>query len=372
MDAAVSEERCFGFSSDLLADLCSPALVFHADRIKTNIDRMIGIVGEAKRLRPHIKTHKSSELVRLQLDAGIEKFKCATLAEAEMAAAAGAKDVLIACQPVGPAIARLVELMSRFPMVRFSAVVDCAEVAIALARKCVAHGRTLDLLVDLDTGLHRTGLVPGAPALALCGMIVGLEGVNFAGLHVYDGHVNQPDGVERRQVWEESRRAVDRFVAQLERAGIPRGAIVAGGTGSFPFHARDQRVDCSPGTCVLWDYGYAARYRDLDFLWSATVLARVVSRPKAGRICLDLGTKAVASEMAAPRVFFPQLPDARAVLHNEEHLVLETESGDDLQVGSPILGVPTHICPTCALHAEAIVVRDNQVVERWRIAARDR
>jgi D-serine deaminase-like pyridoxal phosphate-dependent protein len=121
----------------------------------------------------------------------------------------------------------------------------------------------------------------------------------------------------------------------------------------------------------LWDHGYASKLPDLDFLPAALVLARVVSKPGQNRLCLDLGHKAVAAENPPPRVFFPDLPDAKPVTHSEEHLVLETPRAVEFSIGSVLYGIPWHICPTVALHSHAIIVANGRAGERWRIA-RDR
>jgi len=102
------------------------------------------------------------------------------------------------------------------------------------------------------------------------------------------------------------------------------------------------------------------------------LLTRLISKPGPNRLCLDLGHKAVASENPHPRVQLLEVPDAKAVSHSEEHLVIETKYADRFAVGDCLFGVPRHICPTVALYSEASVVRDGRVTERWRILARDR
>jgi D-serine deaminase-like pyridoxal phosphate-dependent protein len=123
---------------------------------------------------------------------------------------------------------------------------------------------------------------------------------------------------------------------------------------------------------VLWDAGYAAKLPDLEFQNAAVLLTRVVSRPAPNRLCLDLGHKAVASEMPHPRVLFSELSDALAVGHNEEHLVLETDRAAKFTVGSVLYGLPWHICPTVALHDRVQVVRDGRISEEWTVTARAR
>ena len=137
-------------------------------------------------------------------------------------------------------------------------------------------------------------------------------------------------------------------------------------------YARREDVECSPGTCVFWDAGYARNLPDLDFLPAAVLLTRVVSKPTPNRLCLDLGHKAVASEMPHPRGVFLDLDDAKPVVHSEEHLVIETSRADHFAVGDCLYGIPWHICPTVALHREAVVVRKGRAEERWKVIARDR
>src|SRR5262249_43410248 len=130
--------------------------------------------------------------------------------------------------------------------------------------------------------------------------------------------------------------------------------------------------ECSPGTCVLWDYNYSSRLKDLDFLHAALVLTRVVSKPGPRRLCLDLGHKAIASENPHPRVHFLNAPDLRAVSHSEEHLVVESDIELDLNIGDCLYGVPSHVCPTVALYSMAVVVEQSQAAAEWRIEARSR
>ena len=354
------------------ADVPSPALVLHSERIDENLRRMIALVGNPARLRPHIKTHKLPQLVARQLALGITKFKCATIAEAELAASAGAPDVLLALQPVGPNVGRLLQLMRAFPTTRFSTLTDSAEALATLSRAASAAGVSVDVLLDLDVGQARTGIVPGPAAAALYRAMSALPGVRPGGLHAYDGHLHQPDAAERAAACERAFATVETLRAELVAAGFTVPRVVAGGTPTFPFHARRGNVECSPGTCVLWDAGYGTKMPDLDFLPAATLLTRVVSRPAHNRLCLDLGHKAVASEMPHPRVIFPGLPNARAVGHNEEHLVLETDQAARFPVGTVLHGIPWHICPTVALHSHVHVATAGRASAIWPVVGRAR
>jgi D-serine deaminase-like pyridoxal phosphate-dependent protein len=193
-----------------------------------------------------------------------------------------------------------------------------------------------------------------------------------AGLHAYDGHIHEPDPVVRRALYETAFTPVLAFRQQLESAGLPVPTLIAGGTPTFPFHAACPDRECSPGTTVLWDFGYGDKLVDLPFLPAAVLLTRVVSKPGPGLLCLDLGHKAVAAENPHPRVRLLELPDAPAVSQSEEHLVVETPRAAEFAVGDALHGIPRHICPTVALYSEAVVVRGGAAVDRWPIAARAR
>lgn len=352
----------------------SPSLLIYAARVEENIRRMIALAGGTERLRPHIKTHKMTAVMRLQLALGLTKFKCATVAEAEMAALAGAEDVLLAYQPVGPNIDRLLKLSALYPSVRFSCLADNAASINALAEAAARASTRLEVLLDLDLGQHRTGVAPEARAFDLYRLIASWPALIPGGLHAYDGHIHDTDVTERTAACDAAFEPVAELRGKLEREKFSVPRVVAGGTPTFPMHARRTNVECSPGTCVLWDAGYARMFPDLDFLPAAVLLTRVVSQPAPNRLCLDLGHKAVASEMPHPRVVFldPNLADAQPVMHNEEHLVLETPHADQFAVGDVLYAIPWHICPTVALHSEAVVVRNGRAEEKWTITARSR
>ncbi|MGH7995778.1 MAG: alanine racemase, partial [Opitutaceae bacterium] len=255
-------------------EVASPALLVYPDRIERNIRAMVRIAGGPERLRPHVKTHKMAEIVRLQQDAGIDRFKCATLAEAEMLARCAVRHALLALQPVGPNGARLAGLARIFPQTRFGAIVDHPDSARALARAAQDGQVTLDALVDLDCGMGRTGIAPGPEAFELYRLICGLPGLTAGGLHAYDGQIHDRDPAERRRRVEAAMAPVRTLREHLEKAGLPVPRLVAGGTPTLAAHAAVGDRECSPGTCVLWDAGYARLFPDLDFQPAAALLTR--------------------------------------------------------------------------------------------------
>lgn len=360
------------YTVDNVDEIESPSLLVYPDRIRENLRRMIALAGGLERLRPHVKTHKMPEIIRMQLAAGVQRFKVATIAEAEMVADCGAPDILVAYQPVGPNTRRLARLIAMHPETRFATIVDDADAARALNAAMRDAGQSVETLIDVDVGMGRTGISPGPQAVELYRLIGKLECLRPGGLHVYDGHARDRELADRTQTVDAAFAPVTRLRADLDAAGLPVPRIVAGGTPTFPIHARHADRECSPGTCVLWDTSYAGKFPDLEFLPAALLLARVISKPAANRVCLDLGYKAVASDNPDPRAVFLDLPDAKMLVHSEEHMAVGTEQAAKFKVGDAVYAIPFHVCPTCALHREAVVIEDHRAVARWAIVARDR
>jgi len=354
----------------------SPGLVFYKELIRRNIAQMIAIAGDPARLRPHVKTHKTPQIVCMELEAGITKHKCATLAEAEMLAKSGARDVFLAYNPVGPNCGRMARLARAYPDCAFSATADDPAALRALSAAVAALDQTVEILIDLDVGMHRTGMPPGENAIALYELIGQLPGLRPGGIHAYDGHIHQESLAEREAAVRKNLDPVLGFRAQLEKKGLPAPRLVAGGTPTFSIYAHMDLpgLECSPGTCILNDHGYGTRFADLaGFTPAALVLTRVISRPTANRLTLDLGYKAVASDPpAGKRCILLNLQEYEPVLQNEEHLVIETPAAARFRPGDEVYALPTHICPTCAMHRQAYVVENGRLTDTWEIVARDR
>ncbi len=358
------------------ASVFSPALLFYKDVIRKNIARAVEIAGGPARLRPHVKTHKTREIVQMEKDAGITKHKCATPAEAEMLAQCGVRDVLLAYNPVGPNCGRMARLAAKYPECRFTVTADHPAAVAALSAAVAAAGQTIDVLLDLDVGQHRTGIAPGKEAVALYERIAKSPGLRPGGLHVYDGHNHQEGLAERKAAVLQLLEPVFELRRALEAKGLPVPRVVCGGTPTFPVFANLDfpGLECSPGTFVLHDNGYGARYADLaGFMPAALLLTRVVSRPTPDRVTFDLGYKAVASDPpAGKRLTLLDVGEYQAVLQNEEHLVIETPYANRFQPGDVAFAVPTHICPTCAMHQKAYVVENGEITGTWDVVARDR
>lgn len=345
------------------AGLPSPALLVFPERIAANIDRMIAMAGGPERLMPHVKTHKMAPVVRLQMEKGINRFKCATLAEARMLAEAGAPDIVLAYQLNAPMAQAFVDLQRQYPASRFASLTDNFASARLINDLHAPLGTKARLYIDIDAGMHRTGIAPGKAA-GLWAELQQLENVEPTGLHVYDGHIREADLDARTRQCNEAYASVEQLAAAIQAP-----EIIAGGTPTFPIHARRPNVTCSPGTCLLWDEGYGTGLPDQPFLVAAQLLTRVLSKPQEGHITLDLGHKAVSAENPITRrVFFPQLNDYEVISQSEEHLVVKTPEAATLQVGDVLYGTPWHVCPTVALYNEAIVIENGASTGVWAIA----
>lgn len=350
----------------------SPALIIYEDRVAENIRLLTAMIDDVKRLRPHVKTHKSKEATLLMLAAGINKFKCATIAEAEGLAIANAPDVLLAYQPIGPKINRFISLIKNYPQTVFSCLVDNIDTAKSIADVAFENNLEIRVFIDLNIGMNRTGIAP-ALSTELYKTCLTLPGVKPVGLHAYDGHIKAKDFEQRRAECNKAFEWVENTENELLRQNIPKPVIVAGGSPTFPIHAARKDIECSPGTFIFWDAGYQRTCPEQNFRTAALVISRIVSMPSKNTLCLDLGHKSISSENElSNRVVFLNAPDLTFTGHSEEHLTAEASEGHSYKTGDVLYGLPVHICPTIALYERALVVKNNELTGEWKIIARDK
>ena len=348
--------------------LDSPALVVFPERVKHNIQLAIDMIGDVDRLRPHIKTNKSPDVIKLMLNAGITKFKCATIAEAEMLAQCNAPDVLLAYQPLGPKLNRFVSLIKKYPATKFSCLTDNISAANEQASVFNSNHLTVPVLIDLNVGMNRTGISPGEKAIELAKHSSTLKGITLVGLHAYDGHIRDVDFEMKKQKCDEAFAAVQTLNEKLK---LP--TIVMGGSPAFSVHCKRKDIECSPGTFVYWDKGYTDLCPEQKFLPAIVLITRIISLPSPNKICTDLGHKSVAAENEITRrVFFLNAEGLKPVGQSEEHLVLETSEDHSFKVGDIFYGIPYHVCPTVALYERVFTVEDNKIIGEWKNIARDR
>jgi len=361
------------YSVDNIEKFDSPILLVYKDRMKGNIRALKESINDISKLRPHVKTHKTSEIVRLMMDEGIMKFKCATIAEAEMLGANLVPDVLLAYQPIGPKIHKFIFLIEKYKSTTFSCLIDNLETAKALSETSIIKSIKLNVYIDINIGMNRTGILPGTSSIILFKECLKLEGIRVIGLHAYDGHIIDVDIEKRKTKCEAAFSNLIKTKNLLNKMNNGNLKMVVGGSPTFPIHAKRRNVECSPGTFVFWDKGYRTILPEQHFDYAAVLATRIISLPNDTTICIDLGYKAIASEMPLEnRAIFLNAPDVTIKSHSEEHMTLNVPHNHSYRIGDVLYAVPHHICPTVALYDEMAIVMENRVEDFWNIIARRR
>ena len=360
------------------ADLATPALVIELPALDANIAAMAEWArGKGIALRPHAKTHKSADIARRQLAAGARGICCAKLGEAEALAAAGIRDILVTSPVVpGQALARLARLapaMDRLAVVAdHSAHVD----ALAAALERAEAAAPLDLLVDVDTGAHRTGVTSPGAAVALAHRIGAHPKLRYRGVQFYCGTLQHiRSAAERRAALAARAEDLRAVLAALEAAGLPAETVTGGGTGSFVIDADIGLLnELQPGSYIFMD----REYRDCEaagpvFRQSLFIDTRVVSANTPGRVTIDAGLKAMATEAGPPVVADGADPRSQYRFMGDEHGMLLTPDGaHDPALDAPIALVPPHCDPTVNLYDHYAVTHSGTVTTLWPITARGR
>ncbi|MES1226291.1 MAG: D-TA family PLP-dependent enzyme [Bacteroidota bacterium] len=372
-EISMNESNPNWYRIDNINELDSPVLVVYPDRVKANINTAVSMVDDVLRLRPHIKTSKCLETIQLMMAAGIQKFKCATIAEAEALGICRAPDVLLAYQPNGPKLQRFVNVIKKYPATKYSCLADNMHAAQEMAAAFELNGLQVPVYIDLNIGMNRTGIAPGNDVVELYKFCDELKGIQPVGLHAYDGHIRDIDFTERTKKCDEAFSIVAILQKDLTLRGFSKPVIIMGGSPTFSVHCKRNEIECSPGTFVYWDKGYTDLCPEQNFLTAALVISRVISLPTAARICTDLGHKSIAAENELTRrIYFLNAPSLQPISHSEEHLVLEAGEGHGFKTGDVLYGLPIHICPTVALYEKAITIENGKTSGEWKTIARDR
>jgi D-serine deaminase-like pyridoxal phosphate-dependent protein len=360
-------------------EIPTPALLLDLDRFERNLTRMAEHVRRsAKQLRPHSKTHRCPEIARRQVAAGALGVACAKLGEAEVMAAAGIRGLLITTEIVpSPAIARLMRLLGEAPDTMV--VVDHEDNVDRLAAAAAAAGHVLDVLVDVDVGGRRTGVAPGAPALALARRVAAQRSLRLRGLQGYAGQCAHVVGWKARR--DASRAAMAPLMetrGRLEAAGLPVPVVAGASTGTYDIDVElDGLTELQAGSYCVMDLEYrgiGGRSGEAltDFELALTVVATVVSVPTADRAIVDAGLKAFSTDKP-----FPPEPVERPGISygfaGDEHGRLTVLDPDRRpRLGERIEFLPPHCDPTFNLYDRVWVVKGQRVVDVWQVAARGR
>jgi D-serine deaminase-like pyridoxal phosphate-dependent protein len=348
-----------------LAEVDTPSLLLDHDALRANIERMAGFfAGRHCRLRPHFKSHKCTRIARLQMEAGAVGITCAKLGEAEVVADAGIEDILIANELVGRTkMLRLMELARR---ARPMAAVDSPDHVKMLSEAASAAGIRLRVLVEVDIGMHRCGVVPGQPALDLAQLVASSPGLSFEGLQGYEGHsVDLRDEAERTGKTRAALKLLVETRRHIERAGVPVNIVSGGGTGTYDLTGACEGIDeVQAGSYAAMDWWY----QDIrpEFQQAQSILTTVISRPAPNLAIIDVGRKGVGGEWGAPRV--KTMRGAKvATFSSEEHMGIALPDDPPVRIGDHIEIIPSHGCTTSNLYREYIVHRNGIVTDIWPI-----
>lgn len=357
-------------------ELDTPVAIVDLDKMERNISSLAAFVRDTGvQLRPHIKTHKTPEIARIQLEAGASGITCAKLGEAEvMAEAAGAKDIFVANMIVGDdKIRRLLNLAER---IRISAAVDSVEVAQPISDAAVKRGLKLPLLIKIDLGLKRTGVLNGKPAVELAQKIAEMPGLELSGIYTHEGNVHvAANSEELHQIASEAGRKMVQTANMIRESGVEIATVSVGATPSARITCTIPGVtETRPGTYVFNDFSQVKLGVAEEKDCALTVLATVISVPAEDRAVIDAGTKSLTSDKFSAFGVYGSVKDAPHVALGrayEEHGVLSVGSeAKRLKVGDKLEIIPNHVCPVANLFDELVGVRNDKVTLTWKVAAR--
>jgi len=345
--------------------LDTPSLIVDLDILEANIRAMQATADRAgMALRPHIKTHKSVRIARLQLDAGARGISVSKVGEAEIFRAAGIEDIYVVYPVVGEA-----KLRRLAPLVADGGVTlatDSVEVAEGYSRLATMAGRRVPVMLEVDSGMHRVGCPPDE-VVAIGAAIARLPGLELHGISTHAGHTH--DVIAEPEIAAIAREEV-RILAEarlaMERAGLPIAVVSAGSTITTPYLAAgDGITEARPGTYVLNDYRTLELFACTPAQLGASMLATVVSRGP-GRAVIDAGNKTLTPTRTEQHGYgrLRNRPRSTFTRLSEEHGVLGLAPEDeDLRIGDRVEVLPIHVCAWMDLQREVFGVRGGRITE---------
>ncbi|KAF2847710.1 hypothetical protein T440DRAFT_470765 [Plenodomus tracheiphilus IPT5] len=357
---------------DPITTLDTPSMLVDLDLMESNLaSLMTQLLHSNVSIRPHLKTTKSAHLAQRMVAAGAKGGCVAKLSEAEVMCTRGFTDLLITCEIVGQAkVHRLVELWKENRNLRI--VVDSEEGARAIddaMKEGGAQGSILTL-IDLDVGLHRTGVQPGVPALTLARIVASCEHLNIIGVQGYEGHLQHIHGLdERKRLCLESMRILTQTADALRKDGHQIDVVTTGGTGTAEFCVAVPGItEVQPGSFLFMDTDYrnavGTKYSN-----SLTILSTVLSKQGPTCVTIDAGLKSLTTDSGLAEC---KEPGYKYGVLGDEHGSLAWEDGQakELKVGGTVEMIPSHIDPTINLHDVYYAHRRGIIEEIWPVDAR--
>ncbi len=360
-----------------IEEVMTPALLIYPEFVASNIERTLKLLeGDADRWRVHIKTAKLGYTMRMLTERGVRNFKCATTLELLVACECGATDVLLAYPSIGANARRVREIAEQFPGVRISVLAENEEQVKQW------RGSRLGIFLDINPGMNRTGLEQshGVEIIEMA-QAIAASGLEFRGLHYYDGHHRAMDERERTTAAYQGYAVLLKIVSEVAKAGVKVPEVITAGTPTFPaslsypgFRNAKFIHRISPGTIVYGDATSLAQLSHVEgYRPAVLVLSRVVSHPYTGMVTCDAGHKAVSADAGVPTCVVVGHPELTPLSPSEEHLPLQVERGGaGPAVGEVLYLLPRHVCPTVNNFDHALMVRNGAIEAVEKVSARGR
>lgn len=349
------------------SEIETPVLMIDLDLMEHNLLKMAGYFATVKsNLRPHAKTHKTPALARKQIDAGAIGICCGNLSEAEVMIAARISDVLVTREIVLPVqIARAAELSRHSDIM---VVVDSEGIVDRFSQAATAAGVQIRVLVDVDVGLGRSGVLPGEGAASLSRRVHESEGLRYMGLMGYEGAMHDLGACEREQRCRQAMQQLIETRRLIERNGIQVPIVSAAGTTTYKIASTYPEItEIQAGSYLTYDAEYARIFP--EFECALSVLTTVISRPSSRRVTTDAGKKKLTEDAGLPRLREPNGIELIALA--EEHGIMEITAPDkEINVGHKLEIIPSHGCTTFNLYDQVYGFRDGRLEVIWDVAAR--
>jgi D-serine deaminase-like pyridoxal phosphate-dependent protein len=350
------------------SEISTPALIVDYEILAKNIKNMAHFAKENKiKLKPHVKTHKCPLIAHMQLEAGAQGICVAKISEAEVFAASGIKDILITNEIISPEkIQRLLKLNQ---YTKTMVCVDSKKNIEDLERFANKLNQKIEILIDLNVGLNRTGVAPGEPALTLAKLIAQSPHLKLHGLQVYEGHLTYIKDFSQKEAQTHAcmKQAIETKELFLTN-GIECETITAGGSGTYMITGKFPGItEIQPGTYVFNDHHIHSVVPDLEI--ALTVLTTVNNKPTKGIITLDMGSKSISNDMGDP-LFKGYDKKIKVMALTEEHCQCTYGSKLEFNIGDKLEAIPAHVCPTVNLYDFFYILKDGEVIGKWQISAR--
>lgn len=368
-------DQCYRVSA--IENLLTPALLLYPEIVASNVERTLDLLGgDADRWRVHIKTAKLGYTLHMLVERGIRNFKCATTLELLVACRSGARDVLFAYPAVGANARRVREIADQFPQVHISVLAE-NEKQVGQWR-----GSRVGVFLDMNPGMDRTGIEQShSDKVVELGRAISDLGLEFRGLHYYDGQYGSLELGERTAVAHAGYERLLKVVSEIERSGLDVPEVITAGTPTFPcslayegFRRGGFIHRVSPGTVVYCDATSLAQLPgEYGYRPAVLILTRVVSRPRGGIVTCDAGHKAVSADAGVPTCVVVGDSELTPLAPSEEHLPMALQGGAaGPQVGEALYLLPRHVCPTVNNFDCALLVRNGEVKSVEKVSARGR